>query len=258
MQNHLTERKDYPGLIGKKFQPFSPIKLAERTETIVGNGNKRRYTHFYCTGVYGGISTGYTVGCCLRCVYCWVDMNRDFPFDSGKYYTHSEAFENLASNAHKAKVKNLRISGAEPTLCREHLLQLLGLVNKTKYTFILETNGILLGNDETYIKALKKFKNVHIRVSLKAGSPMGFEERTGAQKKFFQLPFQAIQYLQKHKLRFHVACMSDERLMSTEERKELLKHLKTIGYTDFLEEERCDPYDTTLIRLEKAGFHLFN
>lgn len=247
----------YPGILNKGFTPYNPIQLAHWTESIVGDGSKRRYTHFYCTGVYGGISTGYTIGCCLRCVFCWVGLDRDFPFDSGHFYGPEQAFERLIRNAEKSKVRNLRISGGEPTLCRDHLLPLLRLTSETGYTFILETNGMLFGYDESYVKELKKIKNVHIRVSLKAGNGKGFEQRTGAQREFFMLPFQAIHNLKKNKVRFHVACMSDERLMPQDERGELLKHLSDVGYDGYLEEERCDPYDTTIIRLEKAGYKIF-
>ncbi len=251
------KQSSYPGMINKDFTPFNPIELAQWTESIIGDGKKRCYTHFYCTGVYGGISTGYTVGCCLRCIFCWVDLNRDFPFDANSYYSPAQVFERLNYNAQKSKVRKLRISGGEPTLCREHLLSLLQLVDRADYTFILETNGILFGHDETYVKELKKFQGVHIRVSLKAGSERGFKQRTGAQEEYFWLPFQAIQYLQKNRATFHVACMTDERLMPQEERRELLQHLSEIGYNGYLEEERCDPYDTTIIRLEKAGYKLF-
>lgn len=252
-----NKRIDYPGMINTDFKPFNPIELIEWTESIVGDGNKRRYKNFYCTGVYAGISTGYTVGCCLRCIFCWVDLNRDFPFDSGKFYSPEEVFERLKTNAQVSNIRKMRISGGEPTLCREHLLPLLQLVSRTDYTFILETNGILFGHNETYVKELKKLKHVHIRVSLKAGNEEGFEQRTGAQKEFFRLPFQAIQNLQKHKLKFHVACMNDERLMPKEEQKELLRHLSEIGYDGYFEEEGCDPYDTTIIRLQKADYKLF-
>ncbi len=251
------KRVDYSGFINQNFKPFNPVELAEWTESIVAEKNKRRYKHFYCTGVYGGISTGYTVGCSLRCVFCWVDLNRDFPFDSGRFYSPEEVFDQLKINAQTSKVGKMRISGGEPTLCREHLIQLLRLVSKTSFTFILETNGILFGHDDTFVKALKKFKNVYIRISLKAGNEEGFEARTGAQKEYFWLPFQAIENLQRHALKFHVACMSDERLMSKKEKKELVNHLTEIGYSGFLEEERCDPYDTTIIRLQKAGYNLF-
>jgi len=251
------EQLSYPGMIDKNTKPFNPIRLQRLTETIVGSGNKRRYTHFYCTGVYGGISTGYTVGCCLRCIFCWVDLNRDAPFDVGLFYSPEEVLDRLITSAQKSGVKKLRISGGEPTLCAEHLLSLLRLISKKDYAFILETNGVLLGNDEAYVKELRGYKNIHVRISLKAGNEKGFEERTGSQKAFFWLPFQAIRHLQRHKVTFHVACMSDERLMPHEEKSELLKHLSTIGYNGYLEEEQCDPYDTTIIRLEKAGYTFF-
>ncbi len=251
------EQSSYPGMIDKDTTPFNPIRLQRLTEAIVGRGNKRRYTHFYCTGVYGGISTGYTVGCCLRCIFCWVDLNRDAPFDAGLFYSSEEVLDRLVTNAQKSRVKKLRISGGEPTLCPEHLLPLLRLIGKTDYAFILETNGMLFGNDEAYVKKLKESKNIHVRISLKAGTDKGFEERTGAQKEFFWFPFQAIRHLQRHKVTFHVACMSDERLMPREEKRELVKHLSTIGYNGYLEEERCDPYDTAIIRLEKVGYTFF-
>jgi len=73
--------KKYPRYVTPDFEPFDPVKLARETEKIVTkyeNGKcKRKYTAFYATGVYGGISTGYTVGCCLRCVFCWVDWSRE-------------------------------------------------------------------------------------------------------------------------------------------------------------------------------------
>jgi len=40
--------------------------------------------------------------------------------------------------------------------------------------FILETNVILLGADRDYVKGLSRFKKVHIRVSLKAGTTEDF------------------------------------------------------------------------------------
>ncbi|MCP2520379.1 radical SAM protein [Candidatus Aminicenantes bacterium AC-335-B20] len=250
-------KEDYPSFLTPQSKPFDPIKLVCQTEEIVCRGKSRKYTDFYCTGVYGGISTGYAVGCCLRCVFCWVDWSRDFPFKLGRFYSSEEAFNILVRNARKKKVLKLRISGGEPTLCQEHLISLLELINKTPYLFILETNGILFGNDPEYVNKLKKFRNIHIRVSIKAGTPKGFERRTGAKGDFYELPFKAVENLKKAGLKFHVAAMTDRRLMSYEERQLLIQKLKAIGYDDYLEEEICDPYPTSLIRLEKANFKLW-
>ena len=37
----------------------------------------------------------------------------------------------------------------------------------------------------------------------------------------------------------------------------MLKKLKSVRYNDYLEEEKCDPYSTTSVRLEKAGYKLW-
>ena len=239
------------------FQPYDPLALAKETETIVCQGSSRKYTDFYCTGVYGGISTGYTVGCCLRCVFCWVDWSRDFPERLGKFYTPKQAFNSLVENARRKRVSKLRISGAEPTLCKGHLLEVLDLISTTGYLFILETNGFLFGADPEYVRDLKQFKNIHVRICLKAGTPEGLEKRTGAKGQFYELPFQAIENLQHSGIPFHVAAMSDPRLMPGEERRVLLQKLREIGYYGYLEEEVCDPYPTSVARLEKAGYHIF-
>ncbi len=251
-------KDEYPSFLTQKSEPFDPIELAKKTEKIVCKGRARKYTDFYCTGVYGGISTGYTVGCPLKCVFCWVDWSRDFPSTSGSFISPEQVFSCLESNAKKMGVKKMRISGGEPILCPEHLFSILDLVRRTDYLFILETNGLLLGNDLEYVNRLKKYKNLHIRVSLKAGSPEGFENRTGGMRKFYDLPFQAIEYLRRAGVSFHVAAMTDSRLMPRKERTMMLGKLKAIGYQDYLEEERCDPYSTTLIRLKKAGFKLYS
>ncbi len=210
-------------------------------------------------GVYGGISTGYTVGCCLRCVYCWVEWSRDFPESHGKFFTPKQAFQNLLFHAEKKRVSKLRISGGEPTIGKDHLLQVLQLVKTTNYLFMLETNGILLGYDQDYARELDQFrKNVHVRVSLKAGTPEGFQKRTGAVGKFYELPYLAIKKLKETNLEYHVACMSDTRVMSSQERNTMLQKLKEIGYRGYLEEEYCDAYPTSVVRLEKAGYHLFD
>jgi uncharacterized Fe-S cluster-containing radical SAM superfamily protein len=58
-----------------------------RAEEVVCRGEARRHTNFYSTGVYGGIATGSAVGCCLRCVFWWVDDSRGFPETHGELYT---------------------------------------------------------------------------------------------------------------------------------------------------------------------------
>ncbi|MFX0202317.1 MAG: radical SAM protein [Candidatus Hodarchaeota archaeon] len=248
--------KEYPRWISKYFAPYDPIDLARKTQAIVCKGNSRKYTKFYCVGVYGGISTGYTVGCCLRCVFCWVDPSRDFPERMGNFFTPQQVFLRLINNAKKKKIPRIRISGGEPALGKGHLLNVLDLIESTDYHFILETNGILFGADKGYVHSLKKYSNIHIRLSLKAGTPEGFQQRTGAKASFYELPYQGIRHLKEEGISFHVACMSDPWLMPANERRSMFKKLKNLGYRDYLEEETCDPYDNSLVRLEKAEFQI--
>ena len=251
---------EYPRFVTPSFVPFDAAKLIGHTERIVCSGNKRKYTDFYATGVYGGIATGYTVGCCLRCVFCWVGLSREYPERYGKFYSPEEAFHELSRAAKRYRTEKLRISGAEPTLGKEHLLGLLEKVERSTFKlFILETNGIYFGIDEGYVEAVSKFKKVHIRVSLKAGTPEDFTRKTGARTEAFELPFQGIRNLAKYKASFHVVAMSaDPRIMSPSERAELGDRLRSIspGLVRSLEEEVIDPYKTTLLRLNKAGYTL--
>lgn len=247
----------YPRYLTRGFQPFDPLKLGSETEKIVCRDDSRKYTGFYCTGVYGGISTGYLVGCLLRCVFCWVDWSRDFPEDLGEFFSAEQVFEKLVQNAKKRKVSKLRISGGEPTLGKRHLLSLLDLVSETEFLFILETNGIILGQDRDFVEHLRKYKNIHVRVSLKAGTPEGFQARTGAKGEYYGLPYRAIASLREAEVPFHVASMSDSRLMPRKEREAMVNKLAEVGYRNYLEEEICDPYQTTVVRLEKAGFDIY-
>jgi len=259
--SHFKTPKEYPRFVTSDFEPFDPVELAKETERIVTRtgprGLERKYEDFYATGVYGGIATGYCVGCCFRCVFCWVSWARDFPEKFGQFHSPEEAFSRLREAAHKYKVNKLRISGAEPTLGKNHLLSLLEYVEQSEFPlFILETNGILFGVDKDYVKNISKFTKPHIRISLKAGTPEDFTKKTGAKSEAFEIPFQAIRNLLDHNISFHVASMSaDPRIMTLDERTNLMEKLADIDsrLLSSLEEEVMDGYNTTLARLKFAG-----
>lgn len=68
-------------------------------------------------------------------------------------------------------------------------------------------------------------------------------KRTGAIPERFNLPYQAIKNLLDSGVRFHVASMSDQRLMSKEERRQMIVKLEELDprIARDLEEELCDP-----------------
>jgi len=260
----LKRLKEYPRYVTPSFEPFDPLELVKETERIVTRkgpkGLERKYEDFYATGVYGGIATGYCVGCCFRCVFCWVSWARDFPEKFGQFHPPEETFNRLRDAAHKYKVNKLRISGAEPTLGKDHLLGLLEHVEESEFPlFILETNGILFGVDKGYVRKIAKFTKPHIRISLKAGTPEDFTKKTGAKPEAFEIPFQAIRNLLDYHVSFHVASMSaDPRIMTIKERKNLMRKLAEIDPRLLLdlEEEVMEGYNTTLARLRFAGLEV--
>ncbi len=262
---------EYQRFLTQGFKPFDPLELARETEKLVTRqgpeGVERKYTDFYSVPVYRGIATGYAVGCCLRCIYCWSNWSRDFPEKFGKFYspkavaymlfkaaengiTYSEHWRKLIP-----KVNKLRLSGCEPTIGKEHLLSVLKYVEESKYPlFILETNGILFGADKDYVKELAESSSkLYVRVSFKAATPEGFTQRTGAIGKYYELPFKALKYLLDEGIFARAAAMTDPKVMLNEERKMLIEKLSEIdpryGKGE-LEEEMIDAYDTSVKRLK--------
>lgn len=262
----------YQRFLAPGFKPFDPLELAKRTERIVTregpDGLERKYTDFYSVPVYRGIATGYAVGCCLRCAYCWSNWSRDFPEKFGRFYSPREAAKNLFKAAEEGiaysnywrkaipKVNKLRLSGCEPTIGKEHLLALLEFVKASKYPlFILETNGLLIGSDKDYARRLAEFKDkLYVRVSFKAATPEGFTQRTGAVGKYYELPFKALKHLLDEGIYARAAAMTDPKVMPRGEREILIEMLDEIdpkaNYRETLEEEVIDAYDTTLKRLK--------
>ncbi len=248
------------------------MELAKETERIVTRegpeGLERKYTDFYSVPVYRGIATGYAAGCCLRCVYCWANWSRDFPDKLGTFYSPKQVASNLFKAAQEGivyskkwrklipKIDKLRLSGCEPTLGKEHLLSVLKFVKEAEYPlFILETNGLILGHDKEYVKRLAEFrKKLYVRVSIKAATPEGFTQRTGAIGKYYELPFNALTSLLDEGIDARAAAMTDPKIMSQKERGRLLQMLDEVdpeaNYPDTLEEEGIDTYDTTIKRLE--------
>lgn len=256
----MDDHKKYQGALTPEDEPFDPIELTEKTKIIVCDETSRKYTKFYTVGVYGGIVTAYTVGCNLRCFFCWVGPGRDRPKSYGKFYSAEETAEKLVKTALKKSVNKARISGGEPTLCKEHLLKVLDCLEGCDAldTFILETNGILFGKNESYVDEIEKFELPHVRVSLKAGFSEEWERKTGARANSSNLPYKAIEHLWKKDLDFHVAAMVDPRITSKEEMWNTYKKVGEISevLADNIEWETIDKYPNTKRRLKKAEVKL--
>ncbi len=215
---------------------FDPVRLAELTKRDVCKDDLRKYYRFRPSRFYGGISTADCVGCCLRCIFCWAWNVVANPAEHGEFYPPEDVARRLTRIAEKKHLDQMRISGNEPTICREHLIRVLELIDE-KYLFILETNGILIGKDEEYARDLSRFKNLHVRVSLKGTCNEEFSRLTGAVPDGFDLQLKALENLVRHGVKVHPACMIS---FSTQENiKALRRRLKTIhpAFEDFEVEE---------------------
>lgn len=241
---------------------FDPFEMTRKVEKVVTKGNRRRYTGFGTTPDYRtGVATGYAAGCNIRCVYCWANESRDKPEIAKVFYSPQEVFDRLYDIV-KANppIDKMRISGGEPTLGKEHLLEVIELCEKSDCKmFVLETNGILLGQDNDLLKELKKFKKLYVRLALKAGTPESFSRITGVIPEAFDYPFEAIKRLRETNIYFSVASMcGDPRFMTPYERVSLLTKLGQIdpNLVLNLEEETVFLYPSTMKRLNQQNWEI--
>jgi len=233
---------------------YDPLVLAEETEKVVVKGKLRKYYRKARREKwYGGIASAYCCGCNLRCVFCWSGFPRDNPDKIGKFYSPEQVYSQLREVAIKSGYNQLRVTGNEPTIGKDHLFGILELVERSDFIFILETNGILIGYDRHYAEQLSDFSNLHVRVSLKATGPEEFSRLTGAKPKAFNLQLEALKNLLDAEVSFNPALMMS--FSSPKGVKQLKNKLQTIGegLVEHLEEEYVILYPPVIERLEKAG-----
>jgi uncharacterized Fe-S cluster-containing radical SAM superfamily protein len=175
---------------------YDPVALATATEKVVVDGNRRKYVQLgRPLRFYGGTASATEVGCNLRCKFCFSDKPVWKPKSTGRFYTPQQVFDGLSQSAQKHGYKLISASASEGTLGRQHLFELLDLVEASEYVYILETNGITLGADPEFAQALAKYKRLHVRVSIKGTSEDEYHELTGAMPSSYRLPFLGLGHL---------------------------------------------------------------
>ena len=179
-----------------KDEGYCPLELGEAMEKIVVDGNRRKYTQLGRTlRFYGGTTSATEVGCNLRCKFCFSDKPVWKPKATGKFYSPQEVFDGLAKNARKYGHKTISASASEGTLGRQHLFELLDLVETSEFVYILETNGMTLGADPDFARQLARYKRLHVRVSVKGAHEDEYHTLTGARRESYKLPFDALRHL---------------------------------------------------------------
>jgi uncharacterized Fe-S cluster-containing radical SAM superfamily protein len=231
-------------------------------------GDFRKYYRFRYDRWYGGVITGDIAGCGLKCRFCWVRRESVLEGrEPGDFLKPEEAAESILSLMKEKKINQARLSGGEPTIGRGHLIRLLTILKRRRIQFVLETNGILLGADESYAEDLAPFPFVHVRVSLKGCNAEEFARLTGADSGGFHLQLSALENLRKAGVSAHPAVMVsfssresmdrlyhliwkiDPRMQSEIEREEVTLYPHVLGK---LKDARLEPYSANLPDLKKG------
>ncbi len=233
---------------------YEPIERARTLEPVACKGRDRKYYRFRPAKWYGGIVTGDVVACSLLCHFCWAgDDIRAHPEKVGKFYSPEQVFKKLDAIARKFGYRQMRLSGQEPTIGFGHLVALLELVDQAGYSFILETNGILLGAEQGLAGKLSGFNGLHVRVSLKGADEKEFGKLTGANPDAFELQLSALKNLLDFGVSCHPAVMVS--FSSEESLRDLNGRLMEIdkGLASELEIEELILYPHVTKRLKKLG-----
>lgn len=245
----MTSRNDVLNRVTNEPQ-YDPVKRAEEVAKIVCRDDLRKYYRFRPARFYGGIATADCVGCCLRCLFCWSWSEVTRPERSGRWHSPQDVADRLTSIVYRKGFRQMRISGNEPTIAREHLLRVLELV-PGNVVFILETNGVLIGYDRSYAEDLARYENIYVRISFKGCNEEEFAALTGAEPKGFVLQLQALENLYRAGVKAHPAVMAS--FSPSENVKNLQRRLGTIDEQfEDVEIEELIMYGSVEKRLKNA------
>jgi uncharacterized Fe-S cluster-containing radical SAM superfamily protein len=238
-----------------RHEAIQKLVVRNRSEGV----QERKYWRFRTDRWYGGVVTADAAGCGLLCKYCWVqDAVMSKPAETGRFYTPDVVARILVAMAKKKDMGQLRVSGGEPTIGNAHLFQLLDYLEGRGLLFILETNGILIGNDRKYAEDLAKHKFIHVRVSLKGCNEGEFSTLTGAQPKGFELQLKALEDLVWANVKCHPAVMTS--FTTSQSLQQLTERLGRISTTlaEKLEIEELILYPSVRRKINKHGLRYYS
>lgn len=237
------------------YDPVQRHQAIEKLVTRCGPAwEERKYYRFRPARWYGGIVTADCAGCGLLCRFCWVrDSVMLHPADIGDFYTPSQVADKFVNIARNRRLKQLRVSGGEPTIGKMHLLQLLDRLKGKGLSFILETNGIPIAYDKGYAKDLSKYGFVHVRVSLKGCNEKEFSALTGAKPDGFRLQLESLEKLTKAGVSCHPSIMVS--FSTKKSLQAMVQRLRAInsGLAENVELEELILYPHVVNRLQEYG-----
>jgi len=130
-------------------------------------------------------------------------------------------------------------------------------LKKQSLLFILETNGILIGEDKSYAHELSEFPFVHVRVSLKGCSEEEFSLLTGAKQEGFHMQLKALQNLVEENVQCHPAVMAS--FSQEDSLQRLVESMRAIDpkLAEELETEELILYPSVQTKIRKSGLSIY-
>ena len=238
--------------------PFDPIKRAQEVESMVMQDLARKYHRFRPAPYYGGIATADAVGCCFLCAYCWSYFRIVNPERHGQFYMPEAVSGRLLKIARIKRFKYVRITGCEPLLGERSLEHLVKVIDRTlkadeHLTFVLETNGLLLGYNPDFIQQLK-MPRLTIRVAIKGWDPESFQKITGADKNYFEYPLIGLKRMREEGLDAWPAVMWDT--FRKDGVVKLKTRMRSMGLDCEIETEELERYPYVMENISKRGVRL--
>lgn len=188
--------------------------VIEQLLPLINKGNKRLCHKVRIARYYDGVATIDVVGCYLDCGFCWVPEFKRLPdevknrLSSFKYMTPEETSKILIDVANKNGLKSVRLSGGEPTLNPQHLLETIQITTDAGYNYIFETNGLLL--DDELVHKLTRYRNkVFVYYGLKGASPDMFYRLTCRDQIYWEKTLNGLTLLIRNNFTLGINIMSD-------------------------------------------------
>jgi len=231
--------------------PFDPLLRARETEAAVMQGGRRKYYRFRASRHYGGIVTADAVGCPFLCAYCWNYRRNEDPARAGEFFAPGEVVEKLTLIARRKDIRLFRVSGAEPVLgpaSFEHLLRVI-----PAGSFIIETNGLVLGAQPDLVKKLSGL-DVSVRISIKGWDDESFERVSAAKREFFRYPLVALKTLLDTGIDAWPAVMGD--LFCAEGMRRIAALMEEAGIHTRIETEYLERYPNVISMMRQRGWEI--
>jgi uncharacterized Fe-S cluster-containing radical SAM superfamily protein len=138
------------------------------------DGSRRRY-HRFRHSTHDDAVVADCIGSNLRCAHewGWCEGILDDPA-AGTFYSPEDVIEELVGLADEHNCSSARITGMEPVMRDDHLIEVARGLDKNDMGLRIDTNGMLL--DHEYLGRLGSACDLSIRLSFKGHDPASFQQ----------------------------------------------------------------------------------